>query len=226
MDGEEDEESWLVARKFILFLRMVHCLYYHSWQLRALLASMGSTATRLALTDDRLDMVAINRAGDAAAAAMILPFVERAPDLAGRIASRRPFDGPAALAEAVRLEITALEGQELMTFLRNHPELAPTRPEDMTMASQREQARLALTAPTAGIAARLAELNRRYDEKFAFPFIIALHRHADLDSVLSDFEHRLDATRGAEIATARDEIISVASARIESAFGPARGGTL
>ncbi|MEZ5935623.1 MAG: 2-oxo-4-hydroxy-4-carboxy-5-ureidoimidazoline decarboxylase [Alphaproteobacteria bacterium] len=175
------------------------------------------------MTETSLDIAAINRAEDAAAAGMILPFVERAPELAARIAGRRPFDGPKALAEAVRGEIVALEEQELMAFLRNHPELAPPRPEDMTSESQKEQGRLALTAPSAGIAARLAELNRRYAQKFDFPFIIALHRHADIGSVLSDFERRLAASREVEIATARDEIISVAGARIESAFGLTEG---
>jgi OHCU decarboxylase len=173
------------------------------------------------LIGERLDMAVINGADDAAATRLILPFVERAPELAARIARRRPFDRPAALSEAVRMEIVDLGEDDLIAFFRNHPELAPSRPDDMTDASQKEQARLALTALSPSDAERLANLNRRYAQRFDFPFIIALHRHSDIASVLAAFETRLTASRDAEIATARDEIISVSGARIGAAFGMA-----
>ena len=172
-----------------------------------------------------LDMAAINHADDAEAAAMVLPFVERAPQLAARIAARRPFAEPMALIEAMRSEIHALEEDELIAFFRGHPELAPAEPAAMTPASQDEQARLDLTSLPAAERKKLAALNRRYAEKFGFPFITALHAHASLASVLASFGRRLQASREAEIASARDEIVAVSRARILSAFGVAEAAS-
>jgi 2-oxo-4-hydroxy-4-carboxy-5-ureidoimidazoline decarboxylase len=167
----------------------------------------------------RLEIAAINRADDADAAAMILPFVERAPQLAGRIAAHRPFEAPAALIAAVREEIAALDEDDLMAFFRGHPELAPARPSAMTEASQNEQARLNLTALSACTYDRLTALNRRYRQKFGFPFILALHEHGSLASVFEIFERRLSRSPEAEVKAARDAILSVSRARILQAFG-------
>ncbi|SFH84544.1 2-oxo-4-hydroxy-4-carboxy-5-ureidoimidazoline decarboxylase [Albimonas pacifica] len=163
---------------------------------------------------------AIN-AGDAdEAAARILPFIERSPEVAARAARRRPFADAAAFAAALRAALMELDEPALLALYRGHPELAPPEPGAMTEASQSEQGRLGLTDPQAPAAARLAELNRRYVERFGFPYIVALHRHAELAGVLADFERRLAAPRADEIATAREEIASVCRARVLSAFAP------
>lgn len=164
---------------------------------------------------------AINRGDDATAAARILPFIERSPLVAGRVARRRPFRDAAALADAVAAEIAALTEDERLAFFRGHPELAPVAPSAMTAHSKSEQGRLGLAAPDAEIAGLLADLNRRYRERFGFPFIIALARHRDLASVLSAFAQRLGATREAEMASASEEIAAVSRARILAALGGA-----
>lgn len=164
------------------------------------------------------DIGAINAADDAAATAMILPFIERSPIVAARVAAHRPFAGPEALAEAIAAAIEALPEDQQLGLFRGHPELAPALPEAMTAASQREQGRLDVAAPDAATRAALGALNRRYRERFGFPFIIALHRHETLDSVLATFARRLEATRAEEMAAARSEIASVSRARILAAF--------
>jgi OHCU decarboxylase len=170
------------------------------------------------LGKERVDITDLNQADDAAATAMITPFIERGPDLASRIARYRPFSGPDALAEAIRLEILELGSDELIALFRRHPELAPAAPEAMTVESQQEQHRLGLALPEAGLRHRLAELNARYAGKFGFPFIIALHRHKEISSVVEDFERRLDATIESEIATATEEVASVSRMRVLAAF--------
>ncbi|MBJ3777960.1 2-oxo-4-hydroxy-4-carboxy-5-ureidoimidazoline decarboxylase [Acuticoccus mangrovi] len=168
---------------------------------------------------DAISLGAINGADDAAAARMILPFIERSPLLAARVARHRPFADPHALADAVRTEIAALTPDELIAFLSGHPELAPVAPERMTAHSQQEQARLGLAVPDAAACARLAELNRRYRDKFGFPFIVALVRHPDLESVVGAFVRRLSSTAEEEMRAARDEIAAVSEARIVSTLG-------
>jgi 2-oxo-4-hydroxy-4-carboxy--5-ureidoimidazoline (OHCU) decarboxylase len=67
---------------------------------------------------------------------------------------------------------------------------------------------------------RLAELNALYTRKFGFPFIIALHRHDDISSVIAAFERRLDGTTESEMAAAREEVASVSRRRVLAAFAP------
>lgn len=138
-----------------------------------------------------LSIAALNAAPTADAAALLEPVIERSPWLARRVIDRRPFAGPADLAEALAEAIRGLPHDERLLLLRAHPELAPPAPEAMTAASQGEQGRLGLARPAPAVAARLAGLNRRYTARFGFPFIIALHAAADLDAVFAQFEGRL-----------------------------------
>jgi 2-oxo-4-hydroxy-4-carboxy-5-ureidoimidazoline decarboxylase len=177
----------------------------------------------MSVNDQELHLEAINRADEASAARMLVPFIERAPEIARRVARHRPFSGPDALAGAVEREILALDAQALIALFQGHPELSPPAPRLMTGESQREQGRIGLTATPADRAEKLGRLNRRYSEKFGFPFIIALHRHPDIDTVVEIFERRLTARREDEIATARAEILSVSRARIFAALAPETG---
>ncbi|WP_108662208.1 2-oxo-4-hydroxy-4-carboxy-5-ureidoimidazoline decarboxylase [Acuticoccus kandeliae] len=176
------------------------------------------------MADGESSLGAINAADDATAARLIVPFIERSPMVAARVARRRPFAGPEALAEAVRAEIEALDPDELIALLGGHPELAPGAPEAMTAHSQEEQGRLGVAVPTGDARARIADLNRRYREKFGFPFVVALVRHKDLDTVIANFATRLDATAEEEMETARGEIAAVSRARIMAALDHAAGG--
>jgi 2-oxo-4-hydroxy-4-carboxy-5-ureidoimidazoline decarboxylase len=167
-----------------------------------------------------LDLTDLNQADEAAAAEMVVPFIERAPDLAIRIVKHRPFARPEELAEAIRSEIFELGTDDLIDLFRRHPELAPTAPENMTAESQQEQSRLGIAAPPEGPRERLFELNALYSRKYGFPFIVALHRHEDIGSVIEVFEQRLGTTIDVEIATAREEIASISRARVLAAFSP------
>lgn len=99
-----------------------------------------------------------------------------------------------------------------------HPELAPMNPLSMTRESHSEQARLNLTSDTNEFAKRLAERNTRYRDKFKFPFITALVRHADMHSVMSELEARLSGNRKTEIKRALEEVVAVSSSRVEALF--------
>lgn len=166
-------------------------------------------------TDTRdISLAHLNAADPAACAAMLGPLVERSPWLAERIAAHRPFATPADLAAAIEATVLGLGAADRLLLLRAHPELAMPRPEAMTRASQSEQGRLGLTAPSDTLRARIETLNARYRARFGFPFIIALHRAPDLDTVLDRFEKRLLAPPEVEIMTALAEVVSVCRARV------------
>lgn len=161
----------------------------------------------------------LNRADEERAITLIAPLIERAPEIARRVARRRPFQCPDDLVQAIRSELLGLSETERIDLFRAHPELAPDNPPAMTSESQSEQGRLDLTSDENEYRARLSDLNGRYREKYGFPFITALVRHQDIDSVLIEFEARLTSDRKSEIQRAIDQIVLVSSSRVRASFG-------
>jgi OHCU decarboxylase len=161
----------------------------------------------------------LNSADEERAVQLLEPLIERAPVIALRMARRRPFKSTDDLWQAIRSELLELNEEERVRLFRAHPELAPTNPLSMTDASQSEQGRLNLTSDTNEFKARLDELNAGYLDKFGFPFITALVRHEDMESVLSEFETRLAADRESEIEQALEQVAAVSWSRVKVVFG-------
>jgi OHCU decarboxylase len=147
------------------------------------------------------------------------PMIERAPNVAARVAQQRPFLDVEDLRNKIRLVLLNLGEGECISLFREHPELAPDNPLTMTDASQSEQGRLNLTSAASEYRTRLTELNNQYRSKFGFPFITALVHHKDMQSVLTEFEARLELNLSEEIKNAIGQIVAVSSARVEAAFG-------
>jgi 2-oxo-4-hydroxy-4-carboxy-5-ureidoimidazoline decarboxylase len=160
----------------------------------------------------------LNRADEERAVVIIEPLIERAPVIAQRVARHRPFISSDDLRKAIRSELLGLNKEERVRLFRAHLELAPMNPLSMTGASQSEQGRLNLNSDKNEYRARLDELNTRYRDKFGFPFITALVRHKDMDSVLSEFEMRLAADLESEIERALEQVATVSSSRVKTVF--------
>ena len=162
----------------------------------------------------------LNSADEQRAFSLVVPLIERAPEIARKVARRRPFESADQLSEAIRSELLTLSDAERVDLFKAHPELAPDDPLAMTRESQSEQSRLHLTSQENEHRSRLSELNARYREKHGFPFITALVRHPDIESVLLEFEARLASDREAEMHEAIDQIATVSSSRVRASFGP------
>jgi 2-oxo-4-hydroxy-4-carboxy-5-ureidoimidazoline decarboxylase len=146
------------------------------------------------LTGDQvISIAALNAASQHAFVEVLGDIVEHSPWVAERAFPMRPFrsldDLHAKLVECVRM---APAGDQIALFNR-HPELAGREAVagDMTESSTSEQARLGLDRLPAAQFERLSRLNRAYREKFGFPFIAAVRLHRDLESLLRQFESRL-----------------------------------
>ena len=161
----------------------------------------------------------LNSADEQRAIRLVAPLIERAPEIAKRVALRRPFQNADHLSEAIRSELLRLSDPQRIDLFKEHPELAPDNPLAMTSESQSEQGRLSLTSQGNEYRARLSDLNARYREKYGFPFITALVRHPDIESVLLEFEVRLASDRKSEIEQAIDQIAVVSSSRVHESFG-------
>ena len=165
----------------------------------------------------------LNDAPRSVALGMLEPVLENSAWVADRTVDFRPFASAEEIAQ--RLVDTILEcgfDQRVAVF-RGHPELAGSEAAagSMTKASTSEQSRLGLTGLNGRDAARLASMNAEYAERFGHPFILALHRIPDLDTVFDMFERRLAASPVEEHVSTLAEIASVITARAVRAFGPA-----
>lgn len=164
---------------------------------------------------------ALNRATNGQATAMMDRIVERSTWLADRAAEARPFRNAEDLASWLETEVRNLPRDEALQLLCAHPELSPPDPSVMTSASQSEQGRLHLLNLDAGAAAELADLNRQYSRRHGYPFVVALHEHDDLQSVIDQFERRIAADPGEELPRALGQVVSVMKARLHRLTEPA-----
>ncbi|MDP1729716.1 MAG: allantoinase PuuE [Devosia sp.] len=107
--------------------------------------------------------------------------------------------------------------EERLGVLQAHPNLAGklAEAERLTDASAEEQASAGLDALTDAERQRFTELNDSYQEKFGFPFIIAVRDHAK-SAILKAFEKRLDSDRDTEFATACRQVERIAELRLKA----------
>lgn len=155
------------------------------------------------------------------AVAALSPLVERSPWVAEAAVDLRPFASDEAIAAALVEVILAASPERRFALFNVHPELAGAEAREgyMTAESITEQGRLGLTALPAHEARRLRELNASYRARFGHPFIIALHRVRDRETLFATFERRLGATPLEEHTTTLAEIASVIRSRCRDAFG-------
>jgi OHCU decarboxylase len=116
--------------------------------------------------------------------------------------------------------VRAMDRDEKLALIRAHPELAGREAVEGTMtgASIGEQGRLGFTALSRAELDHVADINRRYRDKFAMPLIVALALHDDRASVISEMERRIDCDKETEIATAIEQIGHIAKARLRKKF--------
>lgn len=158
------------------------------------------------------DLNAMDRAGFVAVLGEVF---EHAPWIADAVYVRRPFASGTALHDAL-VEVLAVQTPEQITqFLNGHPDLVGrfSSASPLTAHSATEQKSAGLDEITAAEAAHLALWNRRYRNKFGFPFIICVRRHGK-DSIFAEFERRLARQPDVELRAALDEIGRISALRL------------
>ena len=150
---------------------------------------------------------------------------EHSPWVAEAVWAQRPFASVNALhAAMVEAMFDAPEIAQL-ALIRAHPDLAGKAAlrGEMTADSTREQSAVGLNACSPGEFARLQELNRAYNDKFGFPFIIAV-KGLDRGAIIARFAARLDRDRDLEFDEALAQIAHIARFRLEAMIGKHEGG--
>ena len=141
---------------------------------------------------------------------------ENSPWVAERAWHSRPFDSVERLHASMLHAVAEASAEEQLALLRAHPELAGREAAKgaLTADSSTEQGRLGFLDLDRSHVERMAELNRRYRQRFGFPCIVALRLHASRENVMAAMQRRLGNTPQAEMAAALEQIGHIARGRL------------
>ena len=127
----------------------------------------------------------------------------------------RPFASVDGLHAAMDSIVEGAGQSRQMNLIKAHPELAGrlVRSGQLTAESRSEQTQAGLTSLPENLTKRMLELNRSYQEKFGFPFIICA-RLNNVAMILQAMEDRLTNSSETEFETALQEISKIAKLRL------------
>jgi len=140
---------------------------------------------------------------------------EHSPWVAERVSAQRPFAGADALHAAMCAVVDAASAAEQLNLIRAHPQLAGKAAvrQQLTAASLSEQQGAGLDQCTPEQFARLTALNDAYQQRFGFPFILAVRGHSR-DSIIAAMAARIDNPPEHEHDQALRQIARIARFRL------------
>lgn len=140
---------------------------------------------------------------------------EHSPWIAERAWRLRPFRSRGVLFATLVAEMRGADKERLLDLIRAHPELGGRALAEgvLTPESAREQGSAGLARWGAKDLARLRELNVTYQEKFGFPFILAV-RYVQRGEIIPIFEGRLNNSWDEEFGESLDQIARIAEFRL------------
>ena len=142
--------------------------------------------------------------------------VEHAPWVAEAAAARRPFADMAALLRAMTEAVSSSSDERKLALIKGHPDLAgkAARAGTLTADSTAEQASARLNRLSEREYTSFHRLNDAYRAKFGMPFIVCVRRHGK-ESILRQFEQRLQNDAASERETALVEIMRIVALRLD-----------
>ena len=158
---------------------------------------------------------------------------EHSPWIPQRAEHKRPFATVAALKLALQAAVASATEDEQLRLVRAHPELAGKAAiaGQLTQESTHEQAKSGLNLCSADEFATLHKLNADYNDKFGFPFILAVKGPTGdgltREAIIATFTRRLKNQRADEMAECLRQIHRIAELRLNDLlqvqldFGPA-----
>lgn len=172
----------------------------------------------------KMALASLNAADEAGFMAALGDVYEHASWVAQAALKQRPFATLAALHAAMMDAVRAAPPEQQLALIKGHPDLAgkAARAGTMTVDSKAEQASAGLDRLAEAEFAQFHRLNDAYREKFGMPFVICVRRHGK-DSILQQFERRLQNTMSAETETALGEIFRIAALRLDQRIEAADG---
>jgi 2-oxo-4-hydroxy-4-carboxy-5-ureidoimidazoline decarboxylase len=160
----------------------------------------------------------INRLTASEFCALFAGVFEHTPWIAAQASLARPFSSKEALLEAMAKALSAAPEADRLALLRAHPVLggAAARRGAVTASSRAEQAGLGLDRMAGDEETAFAAMNRAYQERFGFPFIIAVRGQRDRAAILEALTRRCAQTAEVERETALTEVVKIAGFRLDA----------
>ncbi|MGE5146140.1 MAG: 2-oxo-4-hydroxy-4-carboxy-5-ureidoimidazoline decarboxylase [Candidatus Eiseniibacteriota bacterium] len=163
-----------------------------------------------------IDLKTLNDASEAEFVTALGDIFEHAPWVAEGAAKARPFPTLGTLFATFGDVVKRADPAKILALIQGHPDLAgkAARAGTLTADSTAEQTSAGLDRLSDEEYATFHRLNDAYRAKFGFPFIVCVRRHTK-DSILTQFERRLEHATVAELETAVAEIMRIAALRLD-----------
>jgi len=147
--------------------------------------------------------------------AALTSIYEHSPWVAAAVAGQRPFASLASLNAAMAAAVHAASPAQRLALIALHPDLAGkgARTGNITAESKSEQGGAGLDRLSDTEYALFQRLSDAYRQKFHIPFIVCVRRHTK-ESILRQYERRLQNAPEAELETALNEIFRIAALRL------------
>ncbi|MEJ6001079.1 2-oxo-4-hydroxy-4-carboxy-5-ureidoimidazoline decarboxylase [Paucibacter soli] len=172
-----------------------------------------------------MTLTELNAADEAGFVALLDGVYEHSPWIAARAAAQRPFVSLAQLKHALASVVRGATRDEQLGLIRAHPELAGKAmlSKTLTKESSHEQRKAGLTDCSAAEFERLQQLNRDYQARFGWPFILAVRGPRGLGltraEIIETFARRLQGHPDFELAECLRNIHRIAEIRLNDKFG-------
>ncbi|NER84433.1 MAG: 2-oxo-4-hydroxy-4-carboxy-5-ureidoimidazoline decarboxylase [Leptolyngbya sp. SIO1D8] len=137
---------------------------------------------------------------------------EDTPNIAADTWNHRPFRSLKILHQVMCRIVDSRDRTCQIQLLRSHPDLGSKF--KMAPTSVQEQASLGLDRLTEAEFNRLQDLNQAYQDRFGFPFIVAVRDYKTKTDLLQVFEARTLNTPEQEYKTALAEVAQIAWYRL------------
>ena len=181
-----------------------------------------------------LTLSQLNQAALQEATRLLTGLYEHSPWIPQTALAQRPFTSLAQLKYAMAGVLSAAGVEPQLALIRAHPELAGKAMVDksLTAESSNEQSKAGLTHCTPQELDKIQQLNRDYNARFGFPFILAVRgpRATGLSKaeIISTFERRLQGHADFERQECIRNIHRIAEIRLNDLFGytPDLGNTV
>ena len=161
----------------------------------------------------------LNGLEDDAFVAAASALFEGAPRFVRRVADARPFASAEELFDTARATAREMPEDEQIELLNAHPRIGAD-PAGVSELSRREQGHDAPSdADEAWVGEELTALNDAYESHFGFRFVVFVAGRPRAD-IVPLIERALQADRDEELRRALDDVVLIASDRMDTLRGP------
>ena len=140
---------------------------------------------------------------------------EKTQWIAEKLFDHKPFKNKEDLINKMFQIYESTQKNEVLVILKSHPKLAVEK--NLTKHSSEEQSNANLKNCTDEEYNEFKRLNNEYEEKFGFPFIIAVKGKNKIE-ILNNFRQRINNDIEVEFSEAKIQVRKIAKFRLDELF--------